>query len=163
MCAQSVRVELLVPVRVPPAPCRRAARPAPREIGAGRGSAGDATAIFSCFPSREVPVTTGPGGGEPGVELTQKRAHRRRRSRKGRCRMDMSRSLPIPKARWDGKERKAIVAAEKRVGDAPGWLPRGCSSARRVGSSFQSSVLLLSTIAHWAVTYVQLPVGAKSH
>jgi len=40
--------------------------------------------------------------------------------------MDMSRSLPIPKARWDGKERKAIVAAEKagwgRSRLAPAWL-----------------------------------------
>ena len=72
--------------------------------------------------------------------------------------MDMSRSLPIPKARWDGKERKAIVAAEKRVGDAPGWLPRGCSSARRVGSSFQSCFCFY----HWAVTYVHLPVGHKA-
>ena len=42
----------------PPAACRRAARPAPIEIGAG---AGEATAIFFWLPlpRREVPGTTG--------------------------------------------------------------------------------------------------------
>uniref|UniRef100_K3XMZ2 Uncharacterized protein n=1 Tax=Setaria italica TaxID=4555 RepID=K3XMZ2_SETIT len=75
------------------------------------------------------------GWREPDVGLTQKRAHRRRRSSKGRYRMICPAICPIGKARiWDAHPAPQLLFFRSAV------------AHRRVGSSFPSSMLLLSTI-----------------
>jgi hypothetical protein len=77
--------------------------------------------------------------------------------------MDTSGYLPIPKARWDGEERKAIVLPKSEFGTLPApallFFPFGSGiAARRVGSTLQSSLLSLSTIGR-----LHLCSWAQSH
>lgn len=156
----------MTPVRVLPrhagGPHARLPRKSALAVGAAGSRAAEETQrkdrffFFSPLPSsREVPGTSGRGwAGEADVELTQKRAHRRRRSSKGRYPMIcLPGYRPTPSRRnWDGKERRKAIdghrAIEKRIWNAPALLHALLRTPSAIGASAPHPIIHAFVIHH---------------